>query len=1563
MLIGDVRYETEGESAILVTISEDLNIIITASPAESAKYVDIPLNNVQAVVLDQRLSTQSQTPTYVLVVTLGKDPENRYYINAASRNDQTIALAFMSENDAKTVRRILQYRISTRRKLIEPSQSEGIDVSAPLSDDELGHAPSTISQELRETPRRATTVVARDPPNATVKPVATATTTIIQGLQAKDDEDSKWIESEVSMALKDIEFSESDEDGAEAHEAAASVRPVLLNTSIRGGGLNNVHTSDTGPQSSSQVRTGPTKMQQERNLENPPNEENDYDSSYETSPEASKALRKQSSVAIPPNLTQSLSTLAGVSVNGDVATATSNGHVLKLSKRLQNGDGEAESDIERISSRTEKSNTEGKSTKSTKSIKGNANVPRKAKGRIQKALKPPEKAAISKGKEKALAEQLDSDHYDATHPDPIDRPKATKASTEGTSKALRREQKTVIEAQPKQSSDALPEHSARPTKPKEKARADDESIWDLSLVLSDDDSGKRPQQPTTTKGANKQLAWPEEAGKGRKAQNQSKKSKSQPKKAPVLSKKAQNQVSAKPAPKHRLAPVALTQPRLRREAARKANKRIQGVDESDDIVDDDEEELVTKRKAKPLAAAATHPHTSNPSKSSNILLTTRVDKDHTLHTLPDTKHDYGAHAEDTSTHETLTSSKAQPIRGLVPDSCTDASSPEKIDLISESRNNDGLGLALPAESGEPLAEPEESQKQEAPANGPSLSGDDVTTGQNNANASEHAFVPDSVPNVQVAPSKPEDRDIIDALMEDIDDPEPIAMVGETEGSHFQEALPYPDDGITHLEDEAFSQEEPEAAPPAVGKTQPRVTNKDHKKVFKIPPQEINAASKATTMTSSARPSRAGQDEPKVVPPTTEKIQPLVTTIGRYEKVKHHDQATTVVPAKTIITILTAPPSGAGGNEPKGAPVTTRQNQPTIQTKGNHKEVESHIQDMISAPAKADTSHSATQLPKSKDPFGDKLSILAENMKGAGEERRETYHAPKVPLPKVQKTLRAKAPGVAKPTPAKKGRRLGQTENSSGSKVQNNIKHASTGQEAPQQPRRMLLEKEQELPEEVAAGPKPRLPKLQKIPEDIQGHQGPSKASKASAYTINEAKPLGEMNEMPKKSQPKTHKVDRTVRQQYEVMNLDTPIASRPVNDGERKATQDPHAKRQKRELVAPKAVMTASTGAKSQQENTPLPEVFRKAPMISFGASGPRNQGTVSNERSRRPKLSNAMQNNETKEMIAQKNPAPKRKFAPYVDDPAPWDLEQLAKRRKQDFGTTPAIHKHVPRMLAEPSPEIIQAKAHRPSSQNTRVMENGSPMPFVLSRNDGQTALVIFPEDGEVEDAFQQAHLDDDDGQIMQNDWEDPTLPLTQNVSITEGIDLILREISSNPKQLPSSPHAPSAFGTMPVHHIYHNGAIVNAQTKEPIVPTDPSDPFTSASQNPPGSFMALLRKSSDMEARRQSDQTDKQRTTAGLKRRSNAFGEDPDKTLVESAPPPKKRKILYPISKTVFSSESSSPKDTFSSSRPPSQESEVETAEHWRKAFEPHQSNMIEVLSHITHVRIKSISAKGSH
>lgn len=129
--IGELTYCVEGESTILVTVSDEVNIVIPASSTGAAKYVDIDIDQIQGVSSgggpSQPQSGSSQMDSLVvLTIWISSALEESFYVNALGQNADSINLAFTLPEAAATIQKTLASRITNCPRT---SQSEPIDIS------------------------------------------------------------------------------------------------------------------------------------------------------------------------------------------------------------------------------------------------------------------------------------------------------------------------------------------------------------------------------------------------------------------------------------------------------------------------------------------------------------------------------------------------------------------------------------------------------------------------------------------------------------------------------------------------------------------------------------------------------------------------------------------------------------------------------------------------------------------------------------------------------------------------------------------------------------------------------------------------------------------------------------------------------------------------------------------------------------------------------------------------------------------------------------------------------------------------------------------------------------------------------------------------------------------------------------------------------------------------------------------------------------------------------------------------------------------------------------------
>ena len=388
---------------------------------------------------------------------------------------------------------------------------------------------------------------------------------------------------------------------------------------------------------------------------------------------------------------------------------------------------------------------------------------------------------------------------------------------------------------------------------------------------------------------------------------------------------------------------------------------------------------------------------------------------------------------------------------------------------------------------------------------------------------------------------------------------------------------------------------------------------------------------------------------------------------------------------------------------------------------------------------------------------------------------------------------------------------------------------------------------------------------------------------------------------------------------------------------------------------------TTSTSANGKPVKMSLaemhpPDINRKPEIINFSAEGPKNQGSASIKMLKPLTVSKGIQTDESNQAAPGNELKLLKRKTASRDDFAQLAYEQPPKRQKQ-YITPPTKHNQVPQMIPEPTKSIaVQEKPNRVSSQSTRVDENGSPMPSVHARHDIVAQTQGQRKDEEVAISYSITDIHREQERCVSyaggdNLEDDPSLPLTTFPPLHQGHNAGFDRFSSNSKGKYASPTAPSDFASMPAHYMFDDGTIVNSQTKENIVPSEPQDPFTGAGQVGTSDFIRALRRKSGTEARRQDDLLSRKGTVTNAKRQFPAWTEDPDKTLVEVEPPRKQRKRdIISIGSTITSSSLGSTASKGLSSS--IEASSLESDSQWRKAFEPHQSDMLGVLTEISHV-----------
>ena len=137
-----VRYSTDNESAIIITKSEDLNIVLPASENGPSIYLDIPLseiNHLAVATLDEpsQLSPTIEQTIVALSIQMSSIPKSSCYLNAVRCHTKSIEVAFDNLDAATRVK--LSLAANKHSAHNEPQLSQSvipIDVSQ-VEDDRM----------------------------------------------------------------------------------------------------------------------------------------------------------------------------------------------------------------------------------------------------------------------------------------------------------------------------------------------------------------------------------------------------------------------------------------------------------------------------------------------------------------------------------------------------------------------------------------------------------------------------------------------------------------------------------------------------------------------------------------------------------------------------------------------------------------------------------------------------------------------------------------------------------------------------------------------------------------------------------------------------------------------------------------------------------------------------------------------------------------------------------------------------------------------------------------------------------------------------------------------------------------------------------------------------------------------------------------------------------------------------------------------------------------------------------------------------------------------------------
>ena len=1505
--VGDQQWDLEGSSEILVTLSEELNIIIPAEDTNPAIYVDVPFDSILEVVFDPS-ATESPQPNYGLIIQLMSGATTNCFVNAVQYVSRHVALAFASEKDANTLSRLLKQTKSRTNGFLPQvvSQSESIDVSqSSLSDDELAPALSG-SQIIMDTDSVSGAIIPHSHAITTINPSILERFQTSQRASAEyqegpstpmveHDEDLQMASHTLGMAEEGFEVShigslvkQSDQDidisqekglsheesqhrdtqARVPHEASSNARvrdSQALETRTLKPTSRSHPISDTGRSSSQQglsafqnapksrVQPAHQTASSVKPLETDnclDAQDGEHDDLYDASPKVKDGPRRSPRLVARANISQNLKRpLESTAPQASVKT----GPPIKLSRQLRNADGVVESHTEQ----TANNDRAGGSKTYANSKKSKTPAPAKTHSVKNQSTKPTKKAAPMKEKGIATKEPPIASLEDFDLP-----PSPTSMDPPGHASGNR-----------------IKENKARTT------------------------------QPEVTKAP----------------RNNRKQAKPVPAKA-VITKSSKGSV-----PPVKKGPMNKAEANASIQDSFHDTRRGKTIDDDDDAVWDVDQAQSEKipqasRQSRQVANAATRQEVRAP-KTEKIKVKAQLPSS-------DAKPNQASKAQIQAPIARTAKAKPAPAAMCQPRSRRAAAikANEKIESLDESDeivHDDEFVPALmrsKQHASSDAAKTPKKREVEASRDGSvdrSTFKDPIPVAR--------SLKKDSIPDgISPGSSDIQRRDSV-AETKAGSSPDKVDLVEGT-GVEALEAAPEDKRDILAEEREtgaAMASMIPLHSGNGDESNQPDTTsaNKDVEisdvevsgpKMNLLPPNAPQTHESITeTEKAHTRPQQNDLHATKSAGSGTQ-VQ-VEHDLPGIDDVSHEPD---LEPGKIEEEVI-SPQAPAAAMVDK---IRGRRTSPRLAEKAQRSRVASTI--------------------TKRDPFAEKLNALMS---------KQTEISPKIKSRgtlkdsnvRIERPNTHKAADLATPyrEPEKRGR--DEVDAMSSKQAEKPRRHLNTAMQLDGGDGRSLT---QTLKSNGESRPASRVEAKRKIEQDgSTSHKRVKLAPQERLEISARRRPVHDSEKTPPpvvSNKPLVIGFSSTGPKNQGTISTKKP--KHPKNT----STAAPIVEDSHRHSIPDLMTKQVELGFPSVQEalETPL-EHIQHDPKIAIGAQeGARN----STDRKQAENLTKA-----TTAVTRQANPpehsSQKRKLAPFLDDPAPWEHEQLSKRQKRDIDTPPPPPNHRPRMLPDLSPVVIHDRSQQLSSQNTRVNENGSPMPFVIPRNEYVADEGRFSDEDDGMDALAEARLEEftilhiDDPVLSEPSL--PHRPLVPTFPIPPSKITAYQSLSNNSKQVPSSPHAPSAYGTLPPHHIYHDGEIVNAETKESIIPSIPQDPFLGATKNSKNRFMDALRKSTEVAAQRPVAGVNDKKGSDGMSMRpSFVRGEDPDKTLVE--PKVRRKYKQVPVSDSSASSQSGSSIYESESDEPSEEESDTEIEARWRKALEPHQEHMLECLLTISHV-----------
>ena len=1564
--MGDQRWDLKESSEILVTLSEELNIIVPANSNNPAVYIDVPFDSIQRVDFDN-IATQSQQLTYGLVMHLKGGATTNCVLNAAGYAARHVALAFASEKDANTLMRLLMpTEVRTNGFLPQlVSQSGEIDVSAPIPGaDELppaisnsqvilgtaslsgalvpySHAVSTINPSMLERVPRSQPTSAEHQErssNSMVEHDGYPQGASHSEDMAGDGTDVSQVDSLVEQAVEIIDVSQRDGSSREEtqHQYIQARAPDNVSSKTRVGdsqaltnGTQNPmshfdRTSITGQSSSLRSHTGLNANQNAQGPRiRPPHQavssikpvesrsqledqDEEHDDLYDASPKVGNGQRRSPRLIARGNIPQN----PEQSVNSTARQANNKtGPPTKLSRQLPNADGVVESHTQQ----TADDDLATSMSHSAAGVKTNANskkskAPAPAKTKIVRtySTKPTKRMAHGKGKAMATEGPPNASLEDfdlPPSPTPMQALENKKREKKATStqpkstKAPRKNQKQGIPVPTKAAATNSSKGSAPQVEKGLKNKA--EANGSLQDSLHDTPRGKKVDDDDDA-------VWDvDQAYSEQKVQapRQSRQAANAVKKQEILVRapdteknKVKFQLPSNEA-KPKQAGKAQSQPPAARTVKAKPAPAV-----------------MSQPRSRRTAAIKANERIEGLDKSDEIVddeefvpANMRSKRHAPSDAVKEPKKQEVKEGRDGSDDRSTLREKVSIASSLRKDSIPNSVSPDSSDKQRPDSASDlkagsspetvnlvgGVALealeAAPSDTRDKQAKGSLTRAALTPMM-PLHSGNGEESNQPNPTSADKEIAI-SKPRVSLVPRSA---------------PESLESVTEIEPAHTR---PKQDNDTKHRQhDFDATKSAASGYQDQVVQSLPDMDDASHElnsKPDRVEDEEAPLRAPAATMVdkvpekrTSPRLAKKAQKTP--IESTTTRRDPLVA------KAPLRASAATMV--DEIRKRVTSPRSAEKAQNPPIEPTTMRHDPFVAKLNAlmpKPEEINSNVKsrgvlgDTTNAVKRPNTHKAAELAILLKDPdvraFNEDEAVSFEEVKQVEKPRKTLNSALHVDGESKDSTL--KPAGEARSgTGVETKRKIEQV----GSTSHKRVKLASQERLEVSARRRSAHESEKTPPSVVS-----NKPLLIAFSSTGPKNQGTSSTKKPKPpKDIGRAVPTAEKSRKYGIPSHTTNQVQADFASVQEPLELPTELVEHD-----------------------PKIAVLARKEAPDPPQRTQAEHLKQVTGVATRQASSPEHSSQ-------------------------------KRKFAPFLDEPAPWEHEQLTKRQKRNIETPPTAHNHHHKELPSLSPVVIHDRSQRLSSQNTRVNENGSPMPYLIPHYEHVADEGHYSDEDEGKYALAEALLEEQMGFSQEDEpvLPEPSLPHRPLVSAPPILNSRITSYQSRPnnsKQVPSSPHAASAFGTLPPHHIYRDGEIVNAETKEAIIPSIPQDPFLGATQNPQNPFMDALRKSTKIAAKRLVAEADGRRgkgSGSANVRASFIRGEDPDKTLVEPKVRRKYKQVQVPDSSS--SSQSGSSIQESQPDEPSEEESDTETEAKWRKALEPHQENMLECLLTISHV-----------